>query len=111
MIINIIQFIHFILVLGVISSVFVPNYELKKYAFVFMIFIFIQYITNYGKCGLTELEYIFKGQDYQEGFIYRIVKPIITIPEKYFENYLYLIHITWTLVLGLQLTNNYVYPK
>ena len=68
-----------------------------------MIFIFAQWITNYGKCGLTELEYMFKGEKYKEGFIYRIVKPIISVPETYFDNYLYLVHITWTLILALQL--------
>ena len=103
MIIKIIQLLHLILVITLIGSVFVSNYQLKQYAFTFLIFIFIQYITNYGKCGLTELEYVFKGDKYQEGFIYRIVKPVITVPEKYFENYLYLAHISWTLILGLQL--------
>jgi len=103
MIIKLIQLIHFILVVLVISSVFIPKYELKKYSFTFLIFIFIQWITNYGKCGLTELEYVIKGKNYREGFIYRTVKPIITVPEKYFENYLYLAHIIWTLILALQL--------
>jgi hypothetical protein len=48
----------------------------------------MQYITNYGKCGLTELEYIIKGKKYQEGFLYRLIKPIIVIPEKYFNIYI-----------------------
>lgn len=103
MIIKIIQLIHLAIVIAVISSVFVPNYQLKKYSFTFLIFIFIQWITNYGKCGLTELEYILKGEKYKEGFIYRIIKPIITIPEKYFTNYLYLVHIIWIIILALQL--------
>ncbi len=103
MIIKIIQIIHFILVVLVISSVFIPNYELKKYSLTILIFIFVQWITNYGKCGLTELEYVIKGEKYKEGFIYRFIKPIITVPEKYFENYLYLAHITWTIILALQL--------
>jgi len=103
MIIKIIQLLHLILVIFLVSSVFVTNYQVKKYAFTFLIFIFIQYITNYGKCGLTELEYVFKGDKYQEGFIYRIVKPIISVPEKYFKNYLYLTHIIWTIILALQL--------
>ena len=60
MIIKIIQLLHLILVILLVGSVFIQNYQLKKYAFTFLIFIFIQYITNYGKCGLTELEYIFK---------------------------------------------------
>lgn len=105
MIIKIIYFIHLILVLILFCSIFINDYNIKKYSFVFMIFIFLQYITNYGKCGLTELEYIFKKEKYQEGFIYRIIKPIITIPEKYFDNYLFMLHIIWIFILWKQLNN------
>lgn len=104
MIIKIIQIIHFIMVVLVVSSVFIPSYQLKKYSLTFLIFIFLQWITKHGKCGLTELEYMIKGKKYKDGFIYRIVNPIITVPEKYFENYLYLAHITWTIILVLQLS-------
>jgi hypothetical protein len=103
MILSIIKLIHLVIIIIVISSVFIPNYQLKKYSFTFLIFIFIQWITNYGKCGLTELEYILKGEKYKEGFIYHIIKSIITIPEKYFTNYLYLAHIIWIIILALQL--------
>ena len=106
MIIKIIQLIHLAMIIAVISSVFIPNYQLKKYSFTFLIFIFFQWITNYGKCGLTELEYVIKGEKYKEGFIYRIIKPIITVPEKYFNNYIYITHITWILILALQLMEN-----
>jgi hypothetical protein len=103
MIIKIIQFIHLILVILLICSVFIPDYKIKKYALTFLIFILIQYITNYGKCGLTELEYVIKGDQYQEGFIYRVVKPVISIPEKYFDDYMYLIHLIWIIILFIQL--------
>lgn len=103
MIIKIIQLIHFMLIILILCSVFINNNQLKKYSLTILIFMYYHYITNFGKCGLTELEYIIKGENYKEGFIYRIVKPIITIPEKYFENYLYLIHISWTVILVLQL--------
>jgi len=104
MIIKLIQLIHLILIIIIITSVFIPNYQLKQFSFAFLIFIFIHWITNYGRCGLTEIEYIIRGEKYKEGFIYRIVKPIITIPEKYFENYIHLIHAIWTFVLYYQIT-------
>jgi len=103
MITNIIQFIHLILILSVISSIFIPNLKIKKLSLTFLLFIFAQYITNYGKCGLTELEYIIRGEEYKEGFIYRLVKPVITVPEKYFDQHLYWIHLIWILILGYQL--------
>lgn len=103
MIVNIIQFLHLILVLSVISSIFISNLEFKKLSLTFLLFIFAQYITNYGKCGLTELEYAIRGKECKEGFIYRLIKPIITVPEKYFNEHFYWIHILWILILGYQL--------
>ena len=103
MITKLIQLLHLILVLGVSASVFIPNNQLKKLSFTLLIFLFLQYLTNYGKCGLTELEYVFKGEKYQEGFIYKLVKPIITVPEKYFDQQLYFLHTIWVLILGYQL--------
>ena len=61
-------------------------------------------ITNFGKCGLTELEYAIRGEKCKEGFIYRLVKPIITVPEKYFDQHLYWVHVLWILILGYQLS-------
>jgi hypothetical protein len=106
MIIKIIQLFHFVLVIVLTSSVFINNNQFKKYALTILIFMYCHYITNFGKCGLTELEYMIRGGQYKEGFIYRVIKPIITIPEKYFENYLYLMHITWIVILVLQLIKN-----
>jgi|LauGreDrversion4_2_1035121.scaffolds.fasta_scaffold33977_4 hypothetical protein len=102
--VKIINFIHWILVIGLIGSVFVDNHQWKKLALTLLIFILAQFMTNYGKCGLTELEYLFKGEKYQEGFIYKTVKPIITVPENYFNNLLYIFHILWIGILWKQLT-------
>jgi hypothetical protein len=104
MISKIIQLLHLILIISILSSVFIPKLEIKKLSLTFLIFIFAQFITNYGKCGLTELEYAIRGEKYTEGFIYRLVKPIITVPEKYFDQHLYWIHVLWILILGYQLS-------
>lgn len=104
MIIKIIQLLHLILITTIFSSVFIPEKEIKKLSFTMLLFIFAQYITNYGKCGLTELEYALKGEKCKKGFIYRLVKPIITVPEEYFEKNLYWIHVLWILILGYQLS-------
>ena len=103
MLIKIIKLLHLLLILTIVSSIMIPNKQLKEFIFTLLIFIFIQYITNYGKCGLTEIEYLLKGEKYQEGFIYRLIKPIITISEKYINMYLYWFHILWILILGYQL--------
>ena len=104
MIIKIIQLLHLILIITIFSSVFIPEKEIKKLSFTMLLFIFAQFITNYGKCGLTELEYALRGEKYKEGFIYRLIKPIITVPEEYFKKHLYWIHVLWILILGYQLS-------
>lgn len=100
---KIINLAHGILVFGLFISVFVNNSQYKKISLTLLIFIFAQFITNYGRCGLTELEYLFKGDKYKEGFIYRLIKPIITIPEMYFDKYYYALHILWIWILWNQL--------
>jgi hypothetical protein len=103
MIVQIIRLLHLILVIGILASVFVPNKDYKIASLVFLIYILFQYLTNYGRCGLTEIEYLFKKEKYQEGFLYRLIKPIITVPEKYFDKYLFLIHIILIVSLSFQI--------
>lgn len=102
-IISIINLAHGLLVFGLTISVFINNYQYKKVALTLLIFIMAQFVTNYGRCGLTEIEYLFKGEKYKEGFIYRLVKPVITIPENYFNKYFYIVHILWIGILWKQL--------
>lgn len=102
MIVHIIKFLHLVLILFIIGSVFISNYQVKKIAFTLVLFIFIQFITNYGRCGLTELEYMYTREHYKEGFLYRLVKPVITVPEKYFDMGFYWVHILWIIILGWQ---------
>ena len=100
---NIIKLIHLIIVLSVISSPFINNLSFKKYIFYFLIYLLFQYLTGYEKCGLTDFEYYIMGEKYQEGFIYRIIKPLISVNENYFNKYLLLIHLIYILILYYQL--------
>jgi hypothetical protein len=103
MIITIINFLHIILILFLSLSIFIDNYRIKKPAFILLILIFGQYITNYGRCGLTEIEYLFMRENYKEGFMYRLIKPVITLPEAYFNKYYYVLHILWIFILWVQI--------
>jgi hypothetical protein len=103
MLTNIIKLVHLIIILLVLISPFIQFYILKKFVFVFLIYLLIQYISGYEKCGLTILEYAVMGEKYREGFMYRIIKPIIQIPEKYFDNYVLFVHLVYIYVLYLQL--------
>ena len=102
-IINLIKIIHLIIIIICVISIIIPNEKIKKYSLIFLIFILFHYLTNNGKCGLTEIEYYFSNKSYNEGFIYKIIKPIISTPEKYINNYLYILHIIWIYILIKQL--------
>ena len=101
--IYIIQSIHLLIVVSCFISIFYNDIKFKRGVFGLLLLLLFKYITGIKRCGLTELEYIIKGKDYEEGFIYRIVNPIVTIPEEYFESYLFTMHIIWILILYYQL--------
>ena len=60
-------------------------------------------MTGYKHCGLTSLEYMIMGKKYKEGFMYRLIMPIITIPESYFDEYILCIHILYIIILYNQI--------
>jgi len=95
----IIWIIHLFLVISIIIVPFVHIIDYKKGILIILLFLLFQYLSGYEKCGLTELEYFLMGEKYKEGFLYRIINPIIKIPENYFNNWLYLIHIIYVLIL------------
>ena len=99
----IIQILHILLFLFLASSIFISNIKIKQIAFILLIFLFFQYIINYGKCGLTELEYFIMGKKYKEGFLYRLITPIIKRDEHYFNYYYYIFHILWIIILYYQI--------
>lgn len=54
------------------------------------------------RCGLTELEYYVSGKPYEEGFVYKIIKPLVYIKEKTFNDVL-LIIVTLLLLLNIKI--------
>jgi hypothetical protein len=103
MLLNIIKLFHLIVIIFIVIAPVYPNEQLKKIVFILLLYLFFQYISGYEKCGLTILEYIVMGEKYQEGFIYRLINPIIKIPEKYFDQYLFYIHCIYIVILYTQL--------
>lgn len=103
MLVNIIKIIHFIIVSIVIIAPFIDNSILKQNVLVFLIYLLFQYLTGYERCGFTELEYLVMGKEYEEGFLYRIINPIIKVPENYFNKWLILFHVFYVFILFCQL--------
>ena len=102
----VIYILHLILVICLVTSIFINNNTFKHMSLIILIFLLIHYITNNSMCLLTELEYYFKKEKYKEGFLYRLIKPILTTPEEYVNKYIYLLHILWIIILFVQLKND-----
>lgn len=101
-----IQIIHFIIVILVVLSIFVDNCLWKQLALTLLLFLLVQHMLGYEKCGLTEIEHHLLGNDkYQEGFLYRLINPMIKIREKSFYKGKVYIHILYVLILVYQIRN------
>lgn len=101
---DLIKIAHLAIVIGLVASIFVNSCIIKELALTLLIFLLVQYAFGFKKCGLTQLEYVILGKDkYQQGFIYRLVNPVITVPEKYFYNGLFYFHILWIVILIYQI--------
>jgi hypothetical protein len=102
----VIYILHLILVIFLLLSIIIKDNAYKHLALLILIFLLFHYVTNNNMCLLTELEYYFKKEKYHEGFLYRLIKPVLTTPEEYVNKYIYIIHLLWILILFFQLKND-----
>ena len=105
---KIINSLHLTLIIFLCMSIFIDDNRVKHVALVLLIYMLLQYITNYGRCGLTELEYMIKGEKYKEGFLYNLINPVITVSETYFNKSYYCVHILWIIILWIQLKKPFI---
>jgi hypothetical protein len=99
---TLINIIHLLLILLIIASPFINNHTLKLNVLVLLFYILYQNVIGTGQCGLTKIEYLIMGRKYEQGFLYRIIHPMFNLPEKYFDSYVIIIHITLMLILLYQ---------
>lgn len=100
-----IKIIHLLLILFVILCPFVTNNKQLIHTNITLLFYFLfKWIINdeKAKCGLTQLEYYISGKEYEDGFIFRIIKPLVYIEEKTFNDVL-LIIVILLLLLNLKM--------
>ena len=90
----------------IISSILLPYYELKKISLILLLFTLFQYITNYAKCGLIELDFLLNGDKYKDGYLYKIIKPLFKPPNDYFEGKYYWYNLLLILILTQQIMFN-----
>lgn len=58
-------------------SIISNDCDYKKLSFILLIFILFQYLTKYGKCGLISIERYFLKDNFKNGFVYRLIKPVV----------------------------------
>jgi hypothetical protein len=85
---DIIQFIHILLIVFIIFVPLTNNINLIRWNLIILSYLLIRSLTGNDYCGLTILEYKLLNKKYEEGFIYRFLKPIITIRETKFNKYI-----------------------
>jgi hypothetical protein len=100
---DIILFSHIVLFYTLALSPLITDCYFKKIILILIIFLCIQYVTKYGKCGLINIERFFLKENFKNGFVYRLIKPIICYKQNIvYKNYFKLI-IIYMLVLYIQL--------
>jgi hypothetical protein len=94
---------HIMLFYSLALSPLITDCYLKKINLILIMFLCIQYVTKYGKCGLINIERFFLKENFKQGFVYRLVKPVVCYKQNaVYKNYFKLI-IIYMLVLYLQL--------
>lgn len=99
----IIYIIHLFLFVFLISSPFIDNCEYKKLSFIFLFYLFVQYLLKYGKCGFINIERIFLKENFKNGILFKLIKPIICYKRNpiYYE-YLYIL-VLYLIILFIQI--------
>jgi hypothetical protein len=102
MILKLIRLLHFLIILTVILSPFLNKIEIKKNVLIFLIYLKLQHITGYKKCGLTDLEDKITGNKKEIGFIYSILNPYFNLDQTEFYKKQEYIHYFLILILTYQ---------
>jgi len=102
---NIILLLHISLLYAIALSPFIKDYEYKKIILILLIFLCSQYLTNYGKCGLINIEKFFLKEKFKKGFVFRLIKPIICYKRNIFYQHYFELVLIYILVLYIQIHN------
>jgi hypothetical protein len=98
-----ISLLHTCLILFIGSSPFVSDDFVKIISFILLIFIVLHFITKYGKCGFVNIERYFLGKDFRKGFLFRLVKPIISYKNNFFYENLFWLMLIYIFILYYQI--------
>lgn len=99
----IIMICHTILFCGIVLSPLINECKYKKITLILILFIILQFVTKYGKCGLINIEKYFLKDKFKEGFVYRLIKPIICYKINPFGGKYFNLLLIYVLILVIQL--------
>jgi hypothetical protein len=100
---DIILFFHICFIYLMALSIIFDNCDYKKIAFILLTFLLVQYLTQYGKCGLISIERFFLKDNFKNGFVYRLVKPVVDYRNNpIYDNYM-VIFLAYIFILLVQI--------
>jgi hypothetical protein len=99
----IIFILQFSLFYGILVSPIVDDIQLKKIALILLGFIVLHFITKYGKCGFISIERYFLKDKFRDGFLFKLIKPVISYKNNMFYHYFFHLMIIYLIVLYFQL--------
>ena len=82
----IIKILHTLFIIYLLLSLFINNKYYKIYSLIFITFILLHYLTKYGKCTIINIEKFFLGENFRNGFFFKLIKPIISHKNNIFYN-------------------------
>lgn len=100
---DIILFCHIALFYTLALSPLITDCYIKKIILILIMFLCVQYVAKYGKCGIINIEKFFLKEKFKQGFFYRLIKPVICYKQNIiYKNYFNII-IIYMLILYIQL--------
>ena len=100
---DIILFFHIALFYIIALGPVITDCYLKKVILIFIMFLCLQYVTKYGKCGLINIERFFLKEKFKEGFVYRLIKPIVCYKQNIIYKHYFPLIIIYMIILYVQL--------
>ena len=100
---NIILLLHIIFFYVIATSPFNNDYSFKKIILILLLFFCAQWMSEYGKCGLINIEKYFLKDKFKNGFVYRLVKPVICYKINIFYKYYFGLILIYIFILYVQL--------
>ena len=100
---DIILLCHIVLFYTLTLSPLITDSYLKKIILILIMFLSIQNVSKYGKCGVINCEKFFLKEKFKQGFFYRLIKPVICYKQNIvYKNY-FMLTIIYMIILYIQL--------